>query len=309
MKQIMMGLMLAAGLLTACASNQPVASTEPEPAREGRKMLQTAMDRYHRGCDAVALEYFEQAHELFSLADQVDQVAVCLNNMGNIYRRKGRAEEALLFFDQAARLFRQTDNPAGVAQVLSNQAATLLENGHDQAAGPILAEAAALAPADSLLTARIMNHRAILLMRQKQYQQAEKTLNQAADLVPSRDDPAWATINASLGHLMQQTGRHEQARTFFNQACRSDLVNGNYPGLADDLAALAESSIALEQFDRGLDYLERSAKLYALTGQSANARGQLEKMTRLAENRRDLTLIKHFLEKWLQGEAALEYCR
>ncbi|MFP4445415.1 MAG: tetratricopeptide repeat protein [Desulfosudaceae bacterium] len=310
MKHLLVGIILGGLLAAGCAAGPPAAPPEPAPNRAARKLLQQALDQYQRGCDAAALEYFHRAHELFSLTDQAGQVAACLNNIGNIHRRSGQTDTALRFFTEAERIFRQTEDTDGVAQALSNRAATLLTDGRLAAAAVLLDEAISLVPDRGALTARIRNHQAILLMRQGKDGAAETELRRAAGLVSPRDGAAFAAVNASLGRLLLATGRPEEARECFEKAYRADRERENYPALAADLAALAEACQALGQPDQAFDYLARSVKLQALTGQARAARSQLETLSRLAaETDRDITLIRRFVEHWLAGEMHLDYCR
>ena len=310
MKHLLVGIILTGLLAAGCAAGPPAAPPEPAPTRAARKLLQQALDQYQRGCDAAALKYFHRAHELFSLTDQAGQVAACLNNIGNIHRRSGQTETALPFFAEAERIYRQTGDTDGVAQALSNRAATLLAAGRLEAAAALLDEAIGLVPERGALAARIRNHRAILLMRQQNHAAAEAELRRAGGLVSPQDKPAVATINASLGHLMQDTGRPEQARECFEKAYRADRDRENYPAMAADLAALADSCQALGQPDQALDYLARSVKLQALIGQARTARSQLETLDRLAaETGRDITVIRRFVEQCLAGDMHLDYCR
>jgi hypothetical protein len=68
-----------------CAGGNAV-KKKPEHIVSGMKEIQKGTTWYQKGCYKRSLEHFFRAHELFAASDQLDGVAMSMNNIGNIYR-------------------------------------------------------------------------------------------------------------------------------------------------------------------------------------------------------------------------------
>lgn len=306
---ILVAIILITGAM-ACSGKLSVKTSDEQAAVSAAGILHKAMKRYDRGCLKDALENFYRAHELFTLADDLEGVAVCMNNMGNIYRHSGDIPGAVSFFEESFRLYSIIGDNNGAAQALSNQAAMMTQSGNLENASALLDKAAVLSPAGSKSRVAVLNNRAVLLMRQQDYSSAEEVLMQALNLVSETDPANFATVNASLGNLMRGTGRHQEARWYFQRAYEADKKRGYYRGMADDLSALADIQATLGDTNAAVDFLQRSVKIYALTGDAILTRSLFEKLVALAEGSgRDITVTSHFVKKWLQGDTATYDCR
>ncbi len=132
--------LLASYLVLACAG-EPV---KPQPSHITGWATQVAKgnESYKKGCYNLAYEYFMRGYELSSASDQQAGTAVCLNNIGNIYRALGDPESSLDFFDEAQSVYVHLADRAGLRQVLSNKAAALISLNRFEQAEKALADAA-----------------------------------------------------------------------------------------------------------------------------------------------------------------------
>ena len=121
-------ILLFAVFLFACAGGNS-AKKMPEHITAGMREITKGNSRYNMGCYRESLDYFFRAHEFFTASDQLNGVAMSLNNIGNVYRIIGDTESAILFFDEAFVVYTDIDDNKGAVQVLSNKAAAMIDGG------------------------------------------------------------------------------------------------------------------------------------------------------------------------------------
>ncbi|MFZ5563505.1 MAG: tetratricopeptide repeat protein [Thermodesulfobacteriota bacterium] len=295
---------------TACAGKKAEVNLGDESVSAARNIVQKAVADYHAGCNESALKELNRAHEMFTLADDQAGVAMCMNNMGTVYRAANDAGSAAAFFEEAFGLYQRLGDTKGAFQALANKAAVLTETGDYAGAKAALDRADALAPGPAADFLPLLNNRGVLLARQGELEKAEALLRRALAKTGPDNLSDRATVNAGLGNLMKQAGRHAEAMEFFKTALEADTRQGFYRGMADDLAAMAECGVALGNEDQAIDWLKRSIKLSALTGDTVRAHNRFETLVPLAEKHQiDITIFSHLVKQWLKGERVRSYCR
>jgi tetratricopeptide (TPR) repeat protein len=302
---LLLGILL---LVFSCGGGS--AKNEPVPTLPAMKQLQKGIAWYQRGCFQRSLSAFTQAHELFTASDHLPGVAMSLNNLGNVYRYIGDAPSALLFFQEAYEIYSRLDDLEGVIQALSNQAAIHLQESRlDEAAAAIQTTEEMAASLEKPM-GHVLNNKGILLTRQQQYEKAETVLMQALDVTLSENTQAYATVCSSLGNLMFKKSNYEKSLEFYDKALLSDRQSQFHPGLADNLYAVGQVYYRLKAYDQAMAYFERSIKIYALFGNNEKvSRGMnlLEETATQAD--KDMTLTRHFVEKWSKGEISAHPCQ
>lgn len=294
----------------ACAGKTKEVNLVDESVSTARNVMQKAVADYDAGCNESALKELNRAHELFTLADDQTGIAMCMNNMGTVYRAVNDTESAAAFFEEAFNLYQRLGDMEGVLAALANKTAVLTETGDYAGAGSVLDKADALAPGLAVNSVALINNRGVLLAKQGKLIEAEAVLRKALAKTSPQSPAGLATVNGSLGNLMKEGGRHAEALAFFKVALDADTQRGYYRGMADDLAALAECAVVLGNEGEAIDWLKRSIKLSALTGDTLRAHSRFETLTALAGKEQvDITIFSHLVKQWLKGERVRSYCR
>jgi len=294
-------------LVLACGG-APVNLT-PEVSHPAMQHLQKGVGLYQRGCFQASLDAFTKAHELFTAADLLPGVAMSLNNIGNVYRYIGDSPSALLFFEEAYEIYIRLDDRDGAIQALSNKAAVLIQNDRLDAAENTLNAAETMARASGKIVAHVLNNKGILLMRRQQYDAAEFILQEALGATATENLHGSATIYSSLGNLMAEKADYETARKLYEKALDLDRQSGFHPGLADNLKAIGKVCRQQGLYAQTTDYLQRSVKIYAILGNREQVK---DIMTMLEESAAraniDLTMTRHFVHKWSNGQISGHPC-
>jgi tetratricopeptide (TPR) repeat protein len=301
--------LLVSGVLIACAGGNS-AKKPPDKIPAGMKATTKGIVRYNQGCYQHALDYFLKAHELFSASDQLSGVAMSLNNIGNVYRIMGDSKSAVLFFEESFKIYTEIVDHKGAVQVLSNKAAALIAGGRLEEAAENLDAAEALARKKWISYTPLLNNRAILLTKTKDYTQAEKILKKALARTDSTDSSALATVNFALGKLMLASQRYEDAIRFLEAALVADRSTGFYKGIADDLAAIGTAYLNLDNKEAGINYLKRSIKVYALIGNVKKVEEILYDLENISKiSGYDISVTLHFVNQWLEGNVLENPCK
>jgi len=265
-------------LLCSCAGELTKAG--PVHLQAGTEQIIKGNAFYQKGCYKTAFEHFIRAHELYTASDQVEGIAMSLNNIGSVYRALGDPGGAMVFYSEAERTYKQAGNQAALGQVLSNEAAALIDAGDLGRAEDFLKRAEQVQDADQKIRAPLLTNRGILLARKGQYKEAEALLKEAlavagpsgiksdAGATDRVSDSSTLTGTAAthfaLGNLMMDTKRYAEAADHFKTALVLDRQSGFYKGIADDLARLGHLAKAQGDEASAYDYWARSLKIYTL---------------------------------------------
>jgi tetratricopeptide (TPR) repeat protein len=109
---------------------------------------------------------------------------------------------------------------------------------------------------------------------------------------------------------MLETQRYEKAIAFFKSALTADRLSGFYKGVADDLAAIGSVYLLQKNDELALNFYKRSVKIYALIGDQKKVHSIMEKLEKISENTGlSIIVTKHFVIRWLEGEAFESPCK
>ncbi len=298
--------LLAVGLAIGCGG--PKVKDKPPHLSGGMQEIQQGIAAYQQGCYHRSLDHFFRAHEHFTASDQLNGVAMSMNNIGNVYRFIGDPDSAGLFFDEAIGIYLVLEDETGALQALSNKAALLIDLDKLEAAQDTLRQAESLM-GDKKATAGLLNNKAVLLMKQTTFDQAEEILKRGLGLVSPNDLPEYATLNFSLGRLMLTTNRIDLALAYFNTALQTDRQQGFHKGIADDLAALGSVYLAQARYDMAAAHLQRSIKIYALLEDKPKVDETLQQLENAAAKADlDIRVTQLFVERWIEGKALESPC-
>jgi tetratricopeptide (TPR) repeat protein len=270
----------------------------------GMNQIKKGNEFYQKGCYRRSLENYFKAHEQFSAVDQPSGVAMSLNNIGNVYRIMGDKASALIYFDAAYHIYGYLQDNEGIVQVLSNKAAALLDNDQLVSAEACLETADRIATEHHLELAALYRNKAILHMKKKEYRQAEDILNALLKNIDPDNLTETAAAHAAMGHLLIETHQYSKGIEFLEKALEADRESGFYKGLADILAAIGSAYQKLGEFTPASYYYQRSIKIYALIGDRKKVDTIMERLNDTDQKTElDTTLTRHFVERWLAGEA------
>ncbi len=295
-------------LLTACSGGKPLKEV-PDQIKIGAKELKSGGYLYNRGCYNRALKHFFRAHEQYVATDQQKGTAMCLNNIGNIYRLKNDIEGAQLFYKETIQIYSAIGDHQGAVQALSNNAAAVIDSGKFEDAGKILDVVEALAQKNNITFIPMLKNRGILYIKENKLKEAQIVLEKALSRADPENNTETATVNYALGNLMIAKKAYGKAVGFFGRALVADKKTEFYQGIADDLAALANAHHFLGDMGRAVDFYQRAIKIYAFLGNKDKALDLMEKMeTSAQKSGADTTITKHFTEAWLKGETLSSPC-
>ena len=265
---------------------------------------------YNKGCYQKAVQFFWDANEQFSAVDLPEGVAASFNSIGNANHHLGEMDEAVLFLNQSLRIYEQLDDRKRQIKTLSDIAAAYLTAENIDRAGVLIERGEKIAQKWNINELGLSLTKGIWLTRKKKYDQARNVLQSALDLVDSNDMVTLGTINRALGQLELQVGHLDRARQFFEVALDADRQSIFYRGIADNLAELGQLHVRQKRLSKGLFYLQRSIKVYALLGDKAHVTQLWSQIKPLADSvGRDLRLTIGLTNRWLEGDAHFSLCK
>lgn len=290
----------------AC-SNNPVKKI-PKHLTSGMKEIKKGNLWHQKGCYKRSLEHFLKAHELFSASDQLNGVAMSMNNIGNVHRIIGNIEDAELFFEESFTIYNYLQDNDGAAQALSNKAATLIDGGMFKKAEHVLNAVENIKNIKQPFLP-LLNNKSILFIKKKEYKQAEKLLKKSLANTNPANYPQFATVNFIFGSLMFETQQYEKAIDFFNVALSADRNAGFHKGIADDLSALGSVYVSQNKNELAVNVFKRAVRIYALIGNKTKALQIMDKLFDVSKKAQiDISLTKYFIKKWLENDQHISPC-
>ncbi|MFO7560042.1 MAG: tetratricopeptide repeat protein [Desulfobacterales bacterium] len=280
-----------------------------EAYRIGMSEITTGSLLYRKGCYTQSLNHFFKAFEIFAVSDNVEGTALCLNNIGNVYKAFGDTKSALLFYDESCSIYLVLEDYKGAVHALSNKAAALIYKGELEEADNVLAAAENIAETNHIEFNPLLTNRGILLTKKKEFHKAEKLLRISLKKTDKKDLSSFAAVNFALGDLMVKTGRFDEAVVLFNRSLSSDRQACFYVGIADDLSSIGDSLLSLGKNKEAVFYYKRSIMSYSLTDNREKADIILKKLENAADKTgEDISLTRFFINRWRERINLNAFC-
>ncbi len=264
---------------------------------------------YRKGCYTQSLNHFFKALELFAVSDDSGGTALCLNNIGNVYKAFGDTESALLFYDESCSIYLALEEYTGAVHALSNKAAALIYKGELAEADNVLSEAENIAKTNHIEFNPLLTNRGVLLTKKKEFHNAEKILRNSLERTDKKDLSSFAAVNFALGDLMVKTGRFDEAVFLFERSLSSDREAFFYVGIADDLSSIGDSFLSLGKNREAVFYYKRSIMSYSLTDNREKADIVLRKLENAADaTGEDISLTRFLINRWRERININAFC-
>ena len=264
---------------------------------------------YRKGCYAQSLNHFFKAHELFAVSDNLEGTALCLNNIGNVYKVFGDTDSALLFYDESCNTYLNIGDHKGAVHALSNKAAALIYSGDLSEADKVLSAAENIAESNHIEFNPLLTNRGILLTKKKEFHKAEDILRISLERTDKEDLSSFAAVNFALGNLMLKTGRFDEAVFLFDRSLSSDRESFFYVGIADDLASIGDSFLSLGKNREAVSCYKRSIMSHSLTNNREKADIILKKLENAADKTgEDVSLTRFFIKRWRERKNINAFC-
>lgn len=305
---LILAVLMVFAAISCAGSNTSL--NKPDPLQPANKELHKGIAWYQKGCYHNALPHLLRAHEMFTAYDDLSGIAMCLNNIGNVYGKLGDPESAILFFESSQAIYRDLDDIGGAVQALSNKAAVLIKVGNLEDAEATLQAAQKLLDRTGGKNPLLLNNWGVLLTRKKAYAEAEKMLTTALEASDPENYAQTASIQFSLGNLMSETGRNEEGLEHFRKALDNDRQSGFHQGMADDLATIGTLYQREGEHTAAATHFQRSIKIYALLGNEERALDIMKMLEVSAKQANvDIAVTRHFVNQWARGEILESPCR
>ena len=300
-------LLFLTAICLSCASG-PAPERNPKHLREGIYYHNKGAELFTKGCYRRAMAYFQDTHQIYVAADEQAGVARALNSIADTYFRMGDMESALLVYGDAIALSESEKMDVELVRALSNKAAALLALHRSEDA------AVALDRAGKIVNKRwqealYLKTRALLLMEEKNPQQAKTLLESALDAPGGGKDGIASSIYFSMGRLLLQSDQPERARTLFEQALTLDSKKACHHDIARDLEAIATTHAAVGEHADAVRYYKRSVKIYALLKDERRTKTVVSKMRRSAAQANiDIQMTLKWVQTWLTDKSVSAIC-
>jgi tetratricopeptide (TPR) repeat protein len=298
---------MLSGLFVCCASG-PAPQRQSSEVRNQTRYLNKGVVMYAKGCYARALEHFSEAHERYSIADDLEGSANSLDSIANTYYHLDDIDSALLVYDDALELYSFLDDRAGMARVLINKATALIDARRLDEASGLLDEADNKAKGD--MKALRIKTRALLALARDDTATARTLLKKALNAEDGDEPPVVSSIYYTQGYLELNADNPQKALQPLQTALKIDREANAYAGIAKDLQLLGQCHLQLGQDRRAVTNFKRSAKIHALLNNPHKVQAvvaQLEQAANAANV--DIKATLHWINRWLAGEVASNLCR
>ena len=297
---ILLSLIAVTMALQGCSA-KPMPQT-PSHLLSGSKEIKRGTFWYNRGCYPRALNYFSRAHERFTASDQIDGVAMSLNNMGSAYKALGDIDAALLYFEESFRIYSDIHSHRGALQALSNKAAALIERGEMEQAEEAIGQAEKIAGSSQISFIPLDCNKANLLIRREKYAEAHRILSGVSVKTDPENLLESALVNTAFGKLLVAEKAYPEAMEHFKKALAADQKRGFQEGIAGGLSAIGEAYRLQGDPKLAADFLSRSVKVFAYLGNRNKVETLLVSLEAASkEAGADTALTAHFAKSWLEG--------
>jgi tetratricopeptide (TPR) repeat protein len=291
----------------SCASG-PAPERPPEYVREGVYHQNVGVALYDKGCYARAMDYFQDAHELYAAADDQAGVVRALNSIADTYFRLGDMKSALLVYDEVVEFSTAGKRDTDLYRALSNKAAALIALDRMETAASVLDRVEAMADKGGQ-RALYLKTRALWLIKAERFRQAGDFLEKALDAFEGSHDGMAGSIYFSMGRLLLASDQSKKARSRFEQALAVDRASGRHHDTARDLEAIADTYAAMGDHADAAHFYTRGAKIYALLKDGQGMESVLPKLENSAAMAHiDIQATRYWIQKWRQDASGSLIC-
>jgi CHAT domain-containing protein/uncharacterized protein HemY len=229
-----------------------------------------------------ALEYFEQALQIYREIQDVKGEGITLGSMGFAYSHIGEYQKALDYAQKSLSIARQIGNPYGEQYGLNNLGSTYVRIGQYYKAINHFQEALAIAKKVNNLqgqsmTLTYLGHTYTLL---GQYQKAIDNYQQSLEIAKQiRNYLGQGTLLGNLGRAYSSLGQYEKAIEYHQQALEiSQKFSASYAGV--EFHNLGNTYHRLGQYQKALEYFQQSL---SIAKQFADRQGEGSALNNLGE--------------------------
>lgn len=282
----------------------------PKHIRQSTRQLNLAAKHYIKGCYVRALEHYQQAHERFTAADQLDGIGHSLNGLANVYYRMGELTSAVLAYNDAIEIYDAVGATDASVRAMCSKAAALLSAGRLDEAEASLRQAEDKARGKEMLAALRLKTRAIMQMQRGDAEGAEMLLQKAISIANVQEHDQRSSINFTMGRLLLNGQQPSKAIAFLERSLVLDRAAGAYDDIAHDLETIGRCYVQLSQFKQAAIHLKRSIKIFALLGNADKAQKLavlMGSMDERPENTYKTTI--HWASQWINGQKEANLCR
>ncbi|TWI76798.1 tetratricopeptide repeat protein [Desulfobotulus alkaliphilus] len=287
-------------LLPSCGGKKEM-PVIPEWEQQAHRSLRHGNAAYHKGCYLLASRYYQAALEGFTTADNTYGTALALNNLGNTFRMRHQYDDALACYEEAGQRASRRGEKNLEMLSTANRISLLLDMNRADEAASILEKIAdrETFPVFRRPEARLLD----LSARQKEAEELLKTALHGAGPVEK------AGLYFTLGNILLEQNRAEEAREAFIKALGLDKAAGRFGATASDLMALARCDFLMENYTEAYDSARRAMEIWSLTGAAHEVAEHKAFFMELSEKSgADTSLSLHFIKIWLAGRAIAGPC-
>ena len=305
--------LLFIGLLvicTACATTPAAPKAVSIYDNAGAKAM-TAGDKHAlHGCREMALKDYLEAVELFTLSDNQKALATAFNNIGTLYLRDHKPDEAMLYLQEAQFLHHLTHGTQGEIRALTNMAAVHIFNAQFQQAEDRLNEAETLAASKKMFWAPTRLGRINLLLKRGQPRKALEMATALEKEQTPHSEGLAISIIYSMGRAHLALGEYALGLAQFEKALKLDTQRSAFRLMADDMKEAAACLNGLNRHKEAAWYLCRALKITALVGgkvQLADLNSRLESLPQKNTNQAS-PVTDFFMHRWTDGKTFAAPC-
>lgn len=305
-------LIISAILMTACTActSGPVPERAPQNLRLSIRHLNRGTHFYKKGCFSKAAQHFQNAHERFTAADNLQGTADSLNSLANAYYRLNDMDRAVPLYEEALALYEVLNDKVGRIRALTNKSAALTSWGKLQDAEAALNYADTLAGPNDMLKGLRLKARAILKLKTNEPEESKKLLEKAIEVIPHSDINQYASAQYTMGYVLLSTQQPRKAIKYIKRALAADRTAGDHFGIGQDLEALGDCRVQLKQHAQATVEFKRSIKIYALLNHSQKVQALSSKLVKSAsKSGTDIQITLDWAAQWLAGLREANICR
>lgn len=296
-------------LILACGTAAP---PEPSPKhiRQSTRHLDRGATLFKKGCYFRALDHYQQAHERYTAADQIEGIAHSLNGIANVYYRLGDGPRAVSAYNEAIETYGLANAQSGVVRAICNKSAALISANRLTAAETSMNQADQAAGFNRIMPALRHKVRALLKMKTGSVRDAETLLKKAIRAAENSEPDQLASANYTMGQLLLDQQRPSEAINFIEKSLSLDRAAGAYDDVAHDLSAMGRCHFQLMQQAKAATHVKRSIKIFALLGNATKVKtlANLLKSQAIGPNQ-EIEATLRWANQWLAGDKEANLCR